>query len=141
MSDGMTHEPGPPNLPRLFDVERTNHEIKLTIRGALDINSAPLLVEEISRIVATKPSEVKVDLSALDLIDSSGVAALVKLGKAVRGIGGATVFSGMRGQPLAIFKIISRPQEFSAGREVRIDPPPRPGWFARLRDKLLPARR
>jgi hypothetical protein len=59
----------------------------------------------------------------------------------VRENGGATVFSGMRGQPLTVFKIISRPAEFSAGREVRITPPPRPGWFARLRDKLRPARR
>jgi anti-anti-sigma factor len=74
MRDEMTYEPGAPNLRRLFDVERTNGETKLTIRGSLDINSAPLLVEEIDRIVATKPAEVKVDLSALDLIDSSGVA-------------------------------------------------------------------
>ena len=39
-------------------------------------------------IVATRPPKVDVDLTPLDLIDSSGVAALVKLYKAIRGNGG-----------------------------------------------------
>ena len=96
-----------------FDVERTNSETKLTIRGSLDINSAPLLAEEIDRVVATKPPKVKVDLSALDLIDSSGVAALVKLYKGVRGSGGAIVISGARDQPLAIFKLLRMDRVFN----------------------------
>lgn len=91
---------------QFFDVERTSTEIKLTVRGSLDINSAPLLSEEIDRIVATKPPMVKVDLSPLDLIDSSGVGALVKLFTRMRRSGGAIVFSGARDQPLAIFRLL-----------------------------------
>jgi anti-sigma B factor antagonist len=96
-----------------FDVQRTNDETKVTIRGSLDINSAPALADEIDRVVATRPSKVVVDLSALDLIDSSGVAALVKLYKKVRDGGGAIKFSGARDQPLAIFKLLRMDKVFN----------------------------
>jgi anti-sigma B factor antagonist len=89
-----------------FEVNRSNDEMTLVVRGSLDINSAPALAEEIDKIVATRPSKVVVDLSMLDLIDSSGVAALVKLYKGVRNASGAMTISGARDQPLAIFKLL-----------------------------------
>jgi anti-sigma B factor antagonist len=54
-----------------------------------------------------------VDLSMLDLIDSSGVAALVKLYKGVRGAGGEVAISGARDQPLAIFKLLRMDKVFN----------------------------
>jgi anti-sigma B factor antagonist len=96
-----------------FDVQRNNAATTLTVRGSLDINTAPQLAEEIDRIVATKPTQVLVDLSALDLIDSSGVAALVKLYKGVRGVGGAVTISGARDQPLSIFKLLKMDKVFN----------------------------
>ena len=54
-----------------------------------------------------------VDLSGLDLIDSSGVAALVKLYKGVRSGGGAITISGARDQPLAIFKLLRMDKVFN----------------------------
>jgi anti-sigma B factor antagonist len=86
---------------------------RLIIRGSLDINSAPNLSEEIDRIVASKPAKVVVDLSMLDLIDSSGVAALVKLYKGVRSNGGEVTISGARDQPLAIFKLLRMDKVFN----------------------------
>jgi anti-sigma B factor antagonist len=94
-------------------VQRTGDETKLMIRGSLDINSAPALADEIDRINATKPAKVTVDLSALDLIDSSGVAALVKLYKGARGGGGAITITGARDQPLAIFKLLRMDKVFN----------------------------
>jgi anti-sigma B factor antagonist len=96
-----------------FDVLRNSDETKLTIRRSLDINSAPALAEEIDKIVATKPNKVVVDLGALDLIDSSGVAALVKLYKGVRNGGGAITIAGARDQPLAIFKLLRMDKVFN----------------------------
>jgi anti-sigma B factor antagonist len=96
-----------------FDVQKTKTETKLTIRGSLDINTAPTLAEEIDRIVAGKPAKVAVDLTSLDLIDSSGVAALVKLYKGVRSTGGAISISGARDQPLAIFKLLRMDKVFN----------------------------
>jgi len=96
-----------------FDVQRTGDETRVTVRGSLDINSAPDLADAIDKVVATRPAKVTVDLSGLDLIDSSGVAALVKLYKGVRGGGGAITISGARDQPLAIFKLLRMDKVFN----------------------------
>jgi anti-sigma B factor antagonist len=96
-----------------FEVNRSNDEMTLVVRGSLDINSAPALAEEIDKIVAARPSRVVVDLSMLDLIDSSGVAALVKLYKGVRNTSGAMTISGARDQPLAIFKLLRMDKVFN----------------------------
>lgn len=96
-----------------FEVQKTAAETRLTIRGSLDINTAPALAEEIDKILVTKPPKVEVDLSPLDLIDSSGVAALVKLYKGVRGHGGHVKISGARDQPLAIFKLLRMDKVFN----------------------------
>ena len=96
-----------------FEVNRSNDEMTLVVRGSLDINSAPALAEEIDKIVASRPNKVVVDLSMLDLIDSSGVAALVKLYKGVRNTSGAMTISGARDQPLAIFKLLRMDKVFN----------------------------
>jgi anti-sigma B factor antagonist len=96
-----------------FEVNRNNDDTTLVVRGSLDINSAPALAEEIDRIVAARPTKVVVDLSMLDLIDSSGVAALVKLYKGVRNINGSMTISGARDQPLAIFKLLRMDKVFN----------------------------
>jgi len=95
-----------------FEVHGTRDETTLTIRGSLDINSAPALGDEIDKIVATRPKKVIADLAELDLIDSSGVAALVKLYKGVRGVSGVFTISGARDQPLAIFKLLRMDKVF-----------------------------
>jgi anti-sigma B factor antagonist len=96
-----------------FEVNRNNDDTTLVVRGSLDINSAPALAEEIDRIVASRPTKVVVDLSMLDLIDSSGVAALVKLYKGVRNTNGLMTISGARDQPLAIFKLLRMDKVFN----------------------------
>lgn len=100
-------------MPTPFEVQSTNNETRLIVRGSLDINSAPALSEEIDRIVAAKPPKVTADLSSLDLIDSSGVAALVKLYKGIRASGGQISIQGARDQPLAIFKLLRMDKVFN----------------------------
>ncbi len=95
-----------------FEVQRSDGATRLTVRGSLDINTAPALAEEIDRIIATRPGRVAVDLTSLDLIDSSGVAALVKLYKGIRAAGGAIAISGVRDQPLAIFRLLRMDRVF-----------------------------
>ena len=96
-----------------FETKTTPTGTRLVVRGSLDINSAPALAEEIDRIVGSKPAKVECDLSELDLIDSSGVAALVKLYKAVRSVGGSVAIVGARDQPLAIFKLLRMDKVFN----------------------------
>ncbi len=100
-------------MPNPFDIQRSESETSMAVRGSLDINTAPQLAEEIDKIVASKPKKVVVDLSGLDLIDSSGVAALVKLYKGIRGTGGTVTMNGARDQPLAIFKLLRMDKVFN----------------------------
>ena len=94
---------------------RTDQGDTTTVRieGSLDAISTPELRVEIEGLVNEKPKTVIVDLSGLDLIDSSGVAALVKLYKGVRSAGGAITISGARDQPLAIFKLLRMDKVFN----------------------------
>ena len=95
-----------------FDVHPTDDGARVTIRRMLDINSAPMLAERVDELLADKPRLVVVDLAGLDLIDSSGVAVLVKLYKGVRNIGGKLTIVGARDQPLAIFKLLRMDKVF-----------------------------
>lgn len=100
-------------MPNPFDVVRNSRETTLTLRGSLDINSAAQLAEEIDKIVAAKTKNVVVNMAELELIDSSGVAALVKLYKGVRGTNGNFTMTGVRDQPLAIFKLLRLDKVFN----------------------------
>lgn len=100
-------------MPNHFDAVQTDNKATVTIQGTLDINSAPAVSERIDQLVATRPAHVTVDLSGLELIDSSGVAALVKLYKMVRSAGGTFVVTGARDQPLAIFKLLRMDKVFN----------------------------
>jgi anti-sigma B factor antagonist len=78
----------------------------LRIEGSLDAISTPELRTVIDTLVAEKRKQITVDLSALRLIDSSGVGALVSLYKRARAYGGKVSVTGLRDQPLAIFKLL-----------------------------------
>ncbi len=78
----------------------------LKIDGTLDALTAPELRPALDQIVADGRKAITVDLSSLRLIDSSGVGALVSLLKRVRAYGGEVRISGLKDQPLAIFKLL-----------------------------------
>lgn len=78
----------------------------LRVKGELDALTAPTLRPVLDELAQEPNREVTVDLSALRLIDSSGVGALVSLYKRVRANGGSVRFVGLSEQPLAIFKLL-----------------------------------
>lgn len=81
-------------------------ETTLRIEGALDAVSAPELRPTLDALVAERRGAVIVDLSALRLIDSSGVGALVSLYKRIRERGGNVRIVNITDQPAAIFKLL-----------------------------------
>lgn len=95
-----------------FDVVQDGALTRIAVRRMLDINTAPLLSEQVDKVLQGRPSKVVVDLAGLDIIDSSGVAVLVKLYKGVRTIGGTLEVIGARDQPLAIFKLLRMDKVF-----------------------------
>jgi anti-sigma B factor antagonist len=81
-------------------------ELVLRIEGELDALTVSDVRPEIDAVVASKPRKVTLDLSALRLIDSSGVGAIVSLFKRVKAGGGDVKVAGLKNQPLAIFKLL-----------------------------------
>jgi anti-sigma B factor antagonist len=117
--DDLSYAPGDPNVlsmtKRLGGLTRTDRgdETVLKIEGVLDAVTAPDLRPTIEALVAEQRRSVTLDLSALRLIDSSGVGVIVSLFKRSRAFGGAVRIEGLRDQPLAIFKMLRLDRVFS----------------------------
>jgi anti-sigma B factor antagonist len=89
-----------------------NQVATLRLSGELDAMSCPELRPVIDSLVSDGPDSVTVDLSQLELIDSSGVGAMVSLYKRVRANGGSVKFVGVSNQPLVIFKLLRLDRAF-----------------------------
>jgi len=97
-----------------FSRTDTGEETTLRIEGALDAVTAPDLRPILDALVSEKRPRVIVELSALRLIDSSGVGALVALYKRLRAQGGIVSVIGLKDQPLAIFKLLRLDRVFAS---------------------------
>lgn len=84
----------------------------LRIEGSLDVHSAPEVRSVFDAIVASRPEMVTIDLEALTMLDSSGVGAIVGLFKRVRAAGGSVRVQGVKGQPLAVCKLLKLDRVF-----------------------------
>ncbi|MGY1847024.1 STAS domain-containing protein [Blastococcus sp. SYSU DS1021] len=73
----------------LFDVERTTVAGRpgLTVRGELDIATAPQLAEAAEALLATAPEAVVVDLTPTDFLDSSGARTLISVARRAAAVG------------------------------------------------------
>ncbi|MGY2001754.1 STAS domain-containing protein [Blastococcus sp. SYSU DS1024] len=67
----------------LFDVERTTVAGRpgLTVRGELDIATAPQLAEAAEELLATGPEAIVVDLTPTLFLDSSGARTLLTVAR------------------------------------------------------------
>jgi anti-sigma B factor antagonist len=100
-------------LPITFSRTDAGDESVLSVAGSLDALTAPEIMPTIEELVADRRQVVVVNLAGLELIDSSGVAAIVALYKRVRAYGGKVTIQGVRDQPLAIFKLLRMDRVFS----------------------------
>jgi anti-sigma B factor antagonist len=87
-----------------------NGTVRLTVQGELDIVTVMNLRPVVESLVSERPAEVEIDLSGLRIVDSSGVGTLVSLYKQVREQGGRVFVTGLRDQPLAIFRLLQLDQ-------------------------------
>ena len=75
-------------------------------RGELDLSSADLLLEAVTRILAgTQVKQVEVDLSEVGFLDSSGIQALMRARRAVAENGGRLSVSGAHGIVAQVLRI------------------------------------
>jgi len=78
--------------------------IRLAVKGEWNGLTDTELQRDIEKLLAQRPGRVEVDLSLLRLLDTSGAGVLVSLYKRVRAHGGEMIVSGLRDQPLAVFR-------------------------------------
>ncbi len=91
--------------------ERGNVTV-FSLKGNLDALTAPSLKKEIESLLATRKIHVVFDLKNLELIDSSGVGAIVSLFKRVRTLQGDVKIAQLAGQPSEIFKLLRLDRAF-----------------------------
>jgi anti-sigma B factor antagonist len=89
-----------------FSTSRADGVATLHIGGELDAVTNSDLGPSLDALVTERPSRVVVDLSALRLIDSTGVGTLLRLYKRSKEYGGVLTVHGLHDQPFAMFKIL-----------------------------------
>jgi anti-sigma B factor antagonist len=63
------------------EFEASSHNIRskrINVRGEVDVNSAPVLLEQIQAAIARKPEVIIINLSQVTKMDSAGVAVLIE---------------------------------------------------------------
>jgi anti-sigma B factor antagonist len=95
-----------------FNQESRDGVVVLTIKGRLDAVAAPELRPTIDQLVAEKQKWVVFYLQELQMIDSSGVGAIVSLFKRLRMIGGDVKIACLTGQPKEIFRLLRLDRAF-----------------------------
>jgi anti-sigma B factor antagonist len=71
-----------------LDVSMRGDWVVLTVRGELDLATAPALRQQVASLVAEGRRRFALDLTALDFIDSSGLGMVVACLKRVRSVDG-----------------------------------------------------
>ena len=90
-----------------FSISVSSTRIKrLSISGVLDAETASQLEPMLDTLFVAPYRRVEVDLSGLRMIDSIGVGMLVTVYKRLQARGVTFALSGLRDQPLAMFKLL-----------------------------------
>lgn len=116
---GEAGSPRSPNVlsmtKRLGDFSRSDEGdgTVLRIGGVLDAVTVPNIRRTLDALVAEQRRSITVDLSGLRMIDSSGVGVIVSLYKRCKAFGGVVRVTGLRDQPLAIFKLLRLDRVFT----------------------------
>jgi anti-sigma B factor antagonist len=83
-----------------------NDAVVLNLRGELDAACVDEIRAVVDRLATAGHRSIIVDLSGLQVIDSSGIGSIVSLYKRVRGNGGTVRVRGAKDQPLAILRLL-----------------------------------
>ena len=67
-----------------------------TVRGELDMNTAPELEQRLEEVLGTTDASVMLDLSECEFIDSTGIALIVRTWQQLERVGRVAVSSSAR---------------------------------------------
>lgn len=76
----------------------------LTLEGPIDLHVSPQVASALRAIIKSRPVRVVIDLSAVDYVDSSGLAVLIKGAQQVEAYGGRLMLANVREEVWAILE-------------------------------------
>lgn len=79
--------------------------VTISLGGDIDLHHSPAVRNELIRLSGDRPARLIVDLSAVDYMDSSGVATLVQALQQVKRYSGRLVLVAPNDRVLSIFQI------------------------------------
>ncbi|HIC92873.1 MAG TPA: anti-sigma factor antagonist [Anaerolineae bacterium] len=88
-----------------IEVTRENGIAVVAVEGEIDVETSPQLRERFDELLAEGEHNFVIDLTGVDFIDSSGLAAFVRLFKRVRIGEGDVKLCGLRPEILKIFEL------------------------------------
>ena len=88
-----------------IDVLARGDETVLRLAGDIDINSAPEITAQLTRLQADGRRAIVVDLSGVNFLDSSGLGALVTAHRAQVEAGGTLKLAAPRAHVSKVFRI------------------------------------
>ena len=75
------------------------------LTGEIDLTRSPALRVDLMKLLGSKPKRLIVDLTAVELMDSSGVATLIEVLQVQRKDGGKLVLCGLQEKVRSVFEI------------------------------------
>jgi anti-sigma B factor antagonist len=100
--------------PSLVVVEAwTATTVTLSLVGDLDITGGPRVVRQAAEALHRRPRALLVDMTAVPLIDSAGLAALLNVQRRATQSGSATVLVGVRELVHRVFELTRLDREFT----------------------------
>ena len=96
-----------------LDVTESDGATVLTVRGEVDVYTAPKLREKLVELVAQRRYRIIVDLEAVDFLDSTGLGVLVGGLKRVRGHDGDLSLVCTHQRILKVFEITGLTKVFT----------------------------
>jgi anti-sigma B factor antagonist len=96
-----------------LDVSEVNGSTVLTVRGEVDVYTAPRLRERLVELAGSGKYNVVVDLEAVDFLDSTGLGVLVGGLKRLRSHDGDLVLVSTQRRILKVFEITGLTKVFS----------------------------
>lgn len=95
----------------------SDHRVVVAAAGPLDLATAPQLAEALAKAQQGDASQIVVDLSAVDFLDSTGIGVLVRAARNASSNGATLYLEGARGAVAQVLKL--------AGVDSYLRPPPK----------------
>ena len=106
---------------------RTDHEdgwVILSARGDLDLGGAPPMRSAVIEALAGGTNRLRIDLTAIDVIDSTGLGVLIGALRRTLSVGGELRLQGLRSHHHDLFDLVGLDAVFAIEPALMIDSSP-----------------